>query len=100
MNRDEVVAKHKQRRGLETILKSRILSAQKDLHPRAIGSRFIKLQKRKLIERGDDAGKFAKENAPWIIAGGLVSLLIAARIPIMKRINGLRNRAANADDLE
>jgi hypothetical protein len=98
MTRDDVIEKNKHRRGLESIFKGRITVAQKELHPRAIGSRFINFQKRKLIERGDEAGKFARKNVPWIVAGGLVTLLIAARIPIIKRINGLRNRAANAKD--
>jgi hypothetical protein len=100
MNRDDVIAKNRQRRGLETLFKNRVVVAKDELHPSTIGSRFIKSQKRKLIERRDDAGKFAKENAPWIVVGGLVTLLIAARIPIMKRVNGLRKRAANAEDQE
>jgi hypothetical protein len=98
MTRDDLIEKNKHRRGLESIFKGRITVALEELHPRAIGSRFINLQKRKLIDSGNEAGKFARKNASWIVAGGLVTLLIAARIPIIKRINGLRDRAANAKD--
>jgi hypothetical protein len=98
MTRDDVIEKNKHRRGLETIFKGRITLAQEELHPRAIGSRFINLQKQKFIESGHEVGKFARKNAPWIVAGGLVTLLIAARVPIIKHINVLRNRAANAED--
>ncbi len=95
MNRDEIINKDKQRRSAERELKLGISATRTYLQPRAIGQRILQSQKQKFTTRTEIAGRFASDNMRWIVAGGLLTLLISARLPISKRLNWLRGRTAN-----
>ena len=86
MERDEVIAKDQQRRGAEALLKGQFSSARRELHPRALASRFLQSQKSKLAKQTNAAKRFANDNSGWLVAGGLLSLLIAAGLPTLKRL--------------
>jgi hypothetical protein len=94
MNRDDIIHKHKQRRNAEQALKHGISDTQKYLHPRAIGQRLLKSQKQKLSARSAVVSHFASENKRWFAAGGLLILLISARLPISQFVIQLRDRAS------
>lgn len=96
MNRDDVIAKDQQRRGAETVFKGKLVSIKRELSPRMIASRLIQSQKRKLEKRANIAKRFSMDNSRWLIAGGLFSVLIAARLPILERLKSRQINDSNS----
>jgi hypothetical protein len=96
MNRDDVIAKDQQRRGAETVFKGNLVSVRRELSPRMIASRLIQSQKRKLEKRANIAKRFSMDNSRWLIAGGLFSVLIATRLPILERLKSRKLKDSNS----
>jgi hypothetical protein len=87
MNRNDVIAKNRMRLATQGNLVKQIATARRGLSPSAIWSRFINLKLEQVETASQNAVRFANRNALWIIAGGVASILIALRLPVMKRTN-------------
>ncbi len=98
MERDEVIASGRRRNAFFTDLKGQIELSKSTLHPRSIGARFLQNQKQILLARRENTSEFLRDNAKWIAAGGLLSLLIAARSPILKLIKRPRKKYLNSSE--
>ncbi len=90
MDRNGIIESDRNRKLLRMNITEQLSEARTELHPRAIGTRFIKGQKQKLAKRSRYVGDFLSDNISWIFIGGIGTLLIAARLPISRRVKELR----------
>lgn len=97
MDRNDIIESDRNRKLLRTNITEQLSDARTELHPRAIAARYINGQKQKLAKRSRYVGEFLADNKSWIFIGGIGTLLIAARRPILKRLNELRGMGTNND---
>jgi DNA replication protein DnaC len=97
MDRRDIIKSDRNRKRLRASMQAQLSEAKTELQPRAIGARFINGQKQKLTKQTRFIGDFLADNKSWVFVGGIGTLLIAARLPISKRLNKLRGIATNND---
>lgn len=90
--RESILQRDQVRKQLRQTLVSDVEQAKHDLHPRTITTRWTAKQKSKLADAGASAKQNVAKNAPLIGFVVAASLLFAARKPISKWIERLRNR--------
>lgn len=97
MDRKDIIDSDRNRKLLRINITEQLSVARTELHPRAIGTRFVKGQKQKWVKRSRYVGNFLADNISWIFIGGIGTLLIATRLPISKRLNELRGIGTDND---
>jgi hypothetical protein len=97
MDRNDIIESDRNRKQLRMNITEQLSEARTELHPRAIGTRYINGQKQKLAKRSRFVGDFLADNISWIFIGGIGTLLIAARLPISRRLKELRGIDTNKD---
>lgn len=97
MDRRDILESDRDRKLLRMTITEQLSEARTELHPRAIGKRFVNGQKQKWTKRSRYVGGFLADNIPWIFVGAIGALLIAARLPISRRLNELRGTGTNND---
>lgn len=90
--RETILQRDQARKQLRQTLVSDVEQAKHDLHPRTMTTRWTTKQKSKLADAGASAKQNVAKNAPLIGIIAAAGLLFAARKPISKWIDRLRNR--------
>jgi hypothetical protein len=96
--RETVIALNRRRKSLRAELTGDFDQAKRDLHPRTLIQRFTHRKRRQLAKLADEGKDALKKNAPLIGFASAAILLFAARKPIFKAIDNLRNLALDAKD--
>jgi hypothetical protein len=91
--RETVRALDDKRRDARARLNGDAGQARHDLHPRTLMRRWTERKKEQLADLADGGKKGLKKNAPLIGLTGAAILLFAARKPISKLFNSLREQA-------
>ena len=96
--RDKVIALDQERRNLRTQLVGDAEQAKQDLHPRTLIERWKGRKRHQLTSAAETGKQTLANNAPLIGLAGTAILLFAARKPISRLYQQLRDKKRQVKD--